>query len=65
MSAIDTAALRKLIDKHGPPLSPMLIFTLLDEIDRLSADRCDWDCDACHEDCEESEESCGEGCTFR
>jgi hypothetical protein len=34
---IDTDQLRKYIDRHGPPLSPMLIFTLLDEIDRLRA----------------------------
>lgn len=32
---INTAELRSLIDKHGPPLSPMMIFTLLDEVDRL------------------------------
>lgn len=35
--SIDTKSLRKYIDRHGPPLSPMLIFTLLDEIDRYEA----------------------------
>lgn len=35
--SIDTKSLRKYIDRHGPPLSPMLIFTLLDEIDRYQA----------------------------
>lgn len=33
----DTAELRALITKNGPPLSPMLIFTLLDALDAACA----------------------------
>lgn len=37
----DTAELRALITKNGPPLSPMLIFTLLDALDGARAERDD------------------------
>lgn len=36
--AVDTAGIRALIDKHGPPLSPMLIFTLCDALDQARAE---------------------------